>query len=1118
MRRGKRAGEMYVALTVDGSGINKDIIDSVDDASDGVSDAGERHGDSYSAGFLDRMQARLPFLADRLRERMTSAGQDAGSESGDKAGESFTSGMIDRVKGLGDKISAELGDRMASRPEAMRRGIDRAFDDDFADRIGNRFADRLTETLGDRIEETIAGALTQMNDMLDAQKKSGVSGNRGTKSESDGLSVLVGRLLGSGSRNNFLNFIGKSVTNVLGLFGKLGSMVTGFVSTFSKGMDKAGEGAGFFSKMMSGAGASGSAMMTSLAKSGPVAAGVILILIAVASVLVSVMSALLAIVTALVSTIASALVGAAAVGGGALIALASAAGLVAVAFTSMTNAQKDLLSESFQPLKAELVGLGQLMLRDMVPAFATWSKNLQDSLFLLAPVAEVMGAAFAEAGNTLTAAFSGPGFQAMAFALGVYLPSIVGRLSAALGGFLNGSMGLFAAIMPMVNRFAGYLDNVGQRFSKWANSAQGQNAIVDFVDRAVVSLRSLWDFTGQVMGFIGDLLFSRQAQGAGNTIFDSMATAFEGFRRKLNKAIADGTLEEWFSNAIDFGEALWGVIKSLGTLFATLDNSGVLDAFAFGLSLVAGGLEMCAILLDPLMDILEGRFPAAINVSIDAVGRLASALMNVLGLMGQTQMYSAGTAPVTGSAVSSGSTAAYEGGTPSATPTIDYGSLINLGNTALDNTYESAGGYMPNPTKPEYKNPYTQWAQQFIEQGPTVAEQVKAAIRTVQKQFNAAIRQAAKADTLGEARSLISTSIESAKSVAQSMVDGARSALSSAAQNLASANSPGEAARALAALRRTQGALRNAVKNQDRIEKAMARLGKQKIVSGNRVNRLLDGQAVSNATLADYAAAREKLTVRIAAANRKLVDAIAMRDDYRTAVTDAVKAFGSLMTAQAKMVDGVEQALTASDITSNLQDRLAQIRTFQENLRKLLALGLGNEAYKQLVDAGVEEGGRFAEALLAGGYGAVADVNSLTGQISDIANSLGLETSSRLYQAGVDAAKGLVDGLKSMSAQLDSAAIRLGNSIAAALKKALGISGGGGGGNQGNRRQGTDLAPGVSGRIAQSPEVAAYAARQGRGASSGDGDPRFRDLIVHTPTKDPEAVAREVLNEVTGRL
>jgi uncharacterized protein YlxW (UPF0749 family) len=133
----------------------------------------------------------------------------------------------------------------------------------------------------------------------------------------------------------------------------------------------------------------------------------------------------------------------------------------------------------------------------------------------------------------------------------------------------------------------------------------------------------------------------------------------------------------------------------------------------------------------------------------------------------------------------------------------------------------------------------------------------------------------------------------------------------------------------------------------------------------------------------------------------------------------------------------------------------------------------------------------------------------------------------------VDAAQGLVDGLTSMSEQLDTAATRLGETIANAVKRSLGIASPSRvmRGMMGNVGDGVVLglddqgakvdaaAVNLANRVAVSPEVAQYAARQGEDPVSGNGkDPRFRDLIIQTPTEDPEAVAMEVLNEVTGRL
>lgn len=1087
MRRGTRVGQAYVAITADGSGINKDIVDDVDDAGKDIGKSGDRAGKDYGDNF-----------GDRLRETL-------------------------------EPIMEKMGDRLSKRlNRSVRDGLNSTANNEKANGLGARLGDRIGEAMGERLEEQISGIL----DRADELAKSGggsrgggrgggspVSGNQ--SGDDDRFNLDIGRLFGKDSRNNFLNILGKGVGGLTSLMAGLTKGTVTFVKTFSEGMAQAGEGASLLTRLGSGAGASFGKLGASAAAMGPAIAGAFVLVTIAATVLMSVLSALLAIVVALSATIVSALVGAAAVGAGALLAVVAAGGLLTAAFMSMTNAQKDMLASAFTPLKEQMVGIGQIMLTEMVPAFQVWSENLQRALLLLAPVAQVMGSAFAQAGTALTAAFSGPGFQAMSVALGTFLPSIIHKLSRALGSFLNGTMGLFAAIMPMVDRFAGYLAKVADRFSTWANSAKGQNAIEDFVNRAIDSFKSLWNFTREFFGFLGDLLFSRQAQKAGNSMFDSMTKAFQTFRKAVARAIANGDLEKWFNMGIELGSALWSVVKALGKVFMALESSGVLAAIAGGFKFMALMMEGVAFIAAPIITVID-------KIS-ESFGRGAEYIaawnqqMNIANMVGNA---------IAG--VASQVKATYEANNPSFTssalqmPNFNFnaGSLQSSGLNALNNTYESSGGYMPDPKsggskqhKKQYKNPYSQWAQQFIDSGPSMARQIKQAIKNVNRQFNQALSQAAKAIGAGEARSIISASIQSAKDVGKAMVESARNALSSAAQSLASASSGKEAARALKEVRRMQDALKSAIKAQNRIEKAMARVGKQKSVTGKFVKRLLEGDRPQRATLADYAAAREKLARKIEVANQKLADAIAMRKDYKVAVVDAVKAFGSLLTAQAQTIDGVEQALTAADITSNLQTRLDQIRKFQENLRKLLALGLSNDAYKQLVDAGVEAGGAYAEALIEGGVGAIADVNDLTDQINAVAASLGKEASDRLYKAGVQTAQGIVDGLEARSDWLEAWAKWLGKSIAYAVEKALN---GGGGKKKKNNSGGSNkkaTAGSMSARVAVSPEVAAYAAQQGKAATvSGNNQQMFRDLIVKTPTEDPKAVALETVNEITGRL
>lgn len=953
------------------------------------------------------------------------------------------------------------------------------------------------------------------------------------------LGSRIGGMLGAGSRNNFLNIIGKSIGGIINLVQRMTRGISSFVSTFQQGMASAGSGADGFTRFMGGA----SASMSALAASAPallIALGAIILSM---SIMASVASALAAILVAMTSTIVSGLTGALIVAGGAFAAAAAAGGLLAVAFTSMTDAQSALLSASFQPLKAGLTGIGQLMITQMIPYFSTWASNLQNALVMLAPLASVMGQAFGRAGNILTAAFSGPGFQAFVNALTTYLPGIVTNLASALGGFLNGLLGTFAVLMPYVNQFAGYLARVAERFSNWANSAQGQNAIVDFTERALNSLESLWNFTKQVMGFISDLLFSPQAQNAGNSIFDSLARSFENFRKQLQENIADGDFEQWFRDGIEFGKDLKDVIVGIKDIFMALNNSGVLTAVGNMLTSIGVTFSWMSQMANPVIGFVE-TFASAMSRAVDPVRELAEEVQWLGDLIARVTgagRYAVAKTSATDLPNFAGVGLAALGGSAGNLPAgsgagFNWDDLMQSGNDALNATSESNGGYVPDPVKAPYESPYKDWAEQMLRDGENVAAEMRKAMREVNKEIAKAIREAANAPDVKSARSALSAAMENAISTGETLVDNAQSALDNATRTLGSTGSARETAAALKQWYKMRDNLMKAYKNQANLEKVAARIGMQKRVDPARVNNLVNGFRQTDASLAEYAAARARIATKLEKANQKLIDALALRNDYKAQVVDSTRVFASIITAQAKTIDGVEQALTAGDITTNLQERLDKIKAFQENLRKLLAFGLSNDAYKQLVDAGVEQGGAYAQAILDGGQGAVGQVNGLTAQINAAANALGADASNRLYQAGVDAARGLVEGLESMSEQLDSAATRLGNSIAKAIKKALGIHSPstvmrdlmnpvGDGAVIGLDRQHSKVgaaAARLAGQIAVSPEVARYAAAQEGSASVSQNlagvSGNEHHWHISTPTEDPKAVAQEMMNEMTGRL
>lgn len=1236
MKRGTRVGQAYVALAVDGTGINEEIADELDQIGPEADRAGEDAGDRFGTKFSDRFRGRMDEMREKVAARLSRDLGDAGEEAGDSAGNSLGKRMAERARTAGDRVGRILAESVSdSFADEIEARISRQFDLlenrlsqlqaggqggsggggrpptgtpnpvsgndplgtpqwmkvlEAAHRMNKAFdrarhlelvqAHQMNEVF-DRKRTLMLEQAYRMNAQFNAGRIGGdgraIPGGGGSGGRDNSIGDIVGRLFGAGSRNNFLNLFGKSLGGLVKLTETFGKAAGSAFKTFIDGAKNAEQGVGFlkggFSALLKGGEAGGgiAKAFSSIAASGPAAAVAIGVVALALSALTSVISALVAVVTAFAATITSGLVGALAVGSAGILALVAAGGLLINMFTSLTDAQSKAMKNTFEPLHELLTGIGQLMAGPVIEAFDTWAKNLTSALSLLIPLASVMGDAFARAGNILTAAFSGPGFQRLSEALTQNLPTIVRVLSRGLGDFLNGLAGTFAALMPFVTQFVRYLADVADRFSTWANSAQGQNAIADFMERALDSLNALWDATREFGGFLASVLFSEQAQASGNSLFEGLARTFQDMTRQIREWAEDGTLEQWFKDGEKLAKSLGDILKALLGAFNALSDSGVLAGVAKGFELIADAIDLASKAYEGwknLLGLSVKPITGSINAIIHPIETLKGAperAQKVFGAFGSfltgqwaNDMRTAGDGTtILGNRILAMSNLALQGlsnlgraasnvfgsiaGAVSGVVGSVSGSIRNAaasaamstGSAALAATSQDRGGH-----KPEWKNPYVAWAESLIKDGPSVAQQIRNALAEVNKQVQAAIREAMAATDAGVAKDALKTASEAFLETGKSVVDTAQQALNSAAQSLASATSAAEAQRALRAVRRAQRDLKKALDEQKRLRDAARILNAQQIISPQNVERLLDGLKVQNATLADYARARERLAIQIENAQRKLEEAISLRNDFRNQIAESIKAYGSLVSAQAQTINGVAQALTADDVISNLQTRLDRIKQFQDGLRELTARGLSDAAYKQLLEAGVEGGFDTVQALLNGGQGAVQQINDLLGKIGETGDSLGQTAADKLYQAGVDAAQGLIDGLNSLDDQLEAAATRLGNRIADAVKAALGIKSPstvliGAMGEVGNgavigldNQHGKISAAGsrfgrtIADSIAVSPEVAAYQAAQRASGVSGNGEngKGFRDLIVQTPTEDPRAVALETLNEVMGRL
>jgi uncharacterized protein YoxC len=159
--------------------------------------------------------------------------------------------------------------------------------------------------------------------------------------------------------------------------------------------------------------------------------------------------------------------------------------------------------------------------------------------------------------------------------------------------------------------------------------------------------------------------------------------------------------------------------------------------------------------------------------------------------------------------------------------------------------------------------------------------------------------------------------------------------------------------------------------------------------------------------------------------------------------------------ATSKIVDGfvittkrtVDEIVGGQGVLSKLTAVVAKTKAFAAQLTQLKKLGLNENLFKQIVEAGPDVGGQLATEILSGGADSVSALNTTFKQLEDVAGQVAEQTAVVMYGAGVDVANGLVNGLLAQEAAIIAAANKLADAFNAAYKSkidALAIPTGGG--------------------------------------------------------------------------
>lgn len=249
--------------------------------------------------------------------------------------------------------------------------------------------------------------------------------------------------------------------------------------------------------------------------------------------------------------------------------------------------------------------------------------------------------------------------------------------------------------------------------------------------------------------------------------------------------------------------------------------------------------------------------------------------------------------------------------------------------------------------------------------------------------------------------------------------------------------------------------------------------------------------------LADQRDAVEK---RLAAATENLRDLEQARADTVSSIRGGILSF-----AEVVGIDTVNEApISAGFIAQGLEDRLAAIRAYQKDLAALRDRRVSASIIKQLEAEGVEGGGAQADALANATKAQLDQINATQAAINDVAGDTAQTAASHWYDAGIDAAEGIVKGIRGRLAAVDKVARELANRLRKAVRKALRIHSPSRALAEDGREVVTGLAEGILGASRDAEHAARTVADRVRSAAA----PSLSDLVSLSQATASRSVVR----------
>ena len=163
-------------------------------------------------------------------------------------------------------------------------------------------------------------------------------------------------------------------------------------------------------------------------------------------------------------------------------------------------------------------------------------------------------------------------------------------------------------------------------------------------------------------------------------------------------------------------------------------------------------------------------------------------------------------------------------------------------------------------------------------------------------------------------------------------------------------------------------------------------------------------------------------------------------EDAKQAFADFAQSVSDSITSALNFGDAQDAGKeTGKGFLQGLRDQVAGIANYATKVRELLRMGLSQQALQQVLDAGQDAGIAIADQLIAGGATAIAETNQLVDSAKAAGDEIGLMAAQNFMQAGIDAARNMVDGITQKLKEMTPKLMAQMDSIAAKMKRTVNI-------------------------------------------------------------------------------